>query len=69
MVFGAAELVRRVSQYMVLEPGDLITTGTPAGVALSGRYPYLRNGDVMRMSGGDVLGEQRQRLVDASVLA
>jgi len=68
MVFGAAELVRRVSQYMVLEPGDLITTGTPAGVALSGRYPYLRNGDVMRMSGGDVLGEQRQRLVDASVL-
>ena len=68
MVFGAAELVRRLSQYMVLEPGDLITTGTPAGVALSGRYPYLKNGDVMRRSGGQVLGEQRQRLVDASGL-
>jgi 2-keto-4-pentenoate hydratase/2-oxohepta-3-ene-1,7-dioic acid hydratase in catechol pathway len=53
---------------MVLEPGDLITTGTPAGVALSGRFPYLKAGDVMRMSGGDVLGEQQQQLVDASVL-
>ena len=65
MVFGPAELVRRLSQYMVLEPGDLITTGTPEGVALSGRFPYLKAGDVMRMSGGDLLGEQRQRLVDA----
>jgi len=63
MVFGPAELVRRLSQYMVLEPGDLITTGTPEGVALSGRFPYLKAGDVMRMSGGDLLGEQRQRLV------
>ena len=66
MVFGPAELVRRLSQYMVLEPGDLITTGTPEGVALSGRFPYLKAGDVMRMSGGDLLGEQRQRLVDAA---
>ncbi|CAH0276360.1 Ureidoglycolate lyase [Arthrobacter sp. Bi83] len=69
MVFGPAELVRRLSQYMVLEPGDLITTGTPAGVALSGRFPYLRAGDVMRMSGGGLLGEQRQRLVDAAAPA
>jgi hypothetical protein len=37
-------------------------------VALSGRFPYLRSGDVMRMSGG-VLGEQQQRLVDAGVPA
>ncbi|KRE67526.1 hypothetical protein ASG92_14595 [Arthrobacter sp. Soil736] len=66
MVFGPAELVRRLSQYMVLEPGDLITTGTPEGVALSGRFPYLKAGDVMRMSGGELLGEQRQRLVDAA---
>jgi 2-keto-4-pentenoate hydratase/2-oxohepta-3-ene-1,7-dioic acid hydratase in catechol pathway len=65
MVFGPAELVRRLSQYMVLEPGDLITTGTPEGVALSGRFPYLKAGDVMRMSGGDLLGGQRQRLVQA----
>jgi 2,4-didehydro-3-deoxy-L-rhamnonate hydrolase len=69
MVFGPAELVRRLSRYMVLEPGDLITTGTPAGVALSGRFPYLKAGDVMRMSGGDLLGEQRQRLVDAAAPA
>ena len=69
MVFGPAELVRRLSQYMVLEPGDLITTGTPAGVALSGRFPYLRAGDIMRMSGGGLLGEQRQRLVDAAAPA
>ncbi|MCY1382636.1 Ureidoglycolate lyase [compost metagenome] len=69
MIFGASELVRRLSQYMVLEPGDLITTGTPAGVALSGRFPYLKAGDVMRMSGGDLLGEQQQRLVDAGIPA
>jgi 2-keto-4-pentenoate hydratase/2-oxohepta-3-ene-1,7-dioic acid hydratase in catechol pathway len=69
MIFGASELVRRLSQYMVLEPGDLITTGTPAGVALSGRFPYLKAGDVMRMSGGDLLGEQQQRLVDAGLPA
>lgn len=69
MIFGASGLVRRLSHYMVLEPGDLITTGTPAGVALSGRFPYLKAGDVMRMSGGELLGEQQQRLVDAGVPA
>jgi 2-keto-4-pentenoate hydratase/2-oxohepta-3-ene-1,7-dioic acid hydratase in catechol pathway len=51
---------------MVLEPGDLITTGTPEGVALSGRFPYLKAGDLMRLSGGELLGEQRQRLVQAA---
>ncbi len=45
MVFTVAQLVHHLSQYMVLEPGDLINTGTPPqGVALSGRFPYLQVG-------------------------
>ncbi|MFD1210624.1 fumarylacetoacetate hydrolase family protein [Arthrobacter sp. GCM10027362] len=63
MVFGAADLVYRLSQYMVLEPGDLINTGTPQGVALSGRFPYLQAGDSLTLSGGDVLGRQELKLV------
>ncbi|WP_427017558.1 fumarylacetoacetate hydrolase family protein [Pseudarthrobacter sp. P1] len=62
MVFGVAELIYRLSQYMVLEPGDLINTGTPHGVALSGRFPYLLAGDSLELSGG-VLGRQQQTLV------
>ncbi|GAA3657336.1 fumarylacetoacetate hydrolase family protein [Microbacterium marinilacus] len=64
MVFSVAEIVRHLSQYLVLEPGDLVNTGTPQGVALSGRFPYLRAGDVMDI-GIDGLDEQRQRLVPA----
>ncbi|MDA2809558.1 fumarylacetoacetate hydrolase family protein [Nocardiopsis sp. RSe5-2] len=65
MIFTVAEIVRHLSRYTVLEPGDLINTGTPQGVALSGRFPYLRSGDVMEI-GIDGLGEaQRQRLVGA----
>ncbi|MHB2028402.1 MAG: fumarylacetoacetate hydrolase family protein, partial [Acidimicrobiales bacterium] len=45
MVFPVFELVRHLSQYLVLEPGDVINTGTPQGVALSGAFPYLRVGD------------------------
>ncbi|ALC07166.1 2-keto-4-pentenoate hydratase (plasmid) [Corynebacterium deserti GIMN1.010] len=65
MIFSVAEIVRHLSHYMALEPGDIINTGTPEGVALSGRFPYLRNGDsmTMRIEG---LGEQRQKLVDYS---
>lgn len=66
MVFPVAEIVRHLSQYLVLEPGDLINTGTPQGVALSGRFPYLVAGDVMEI-GIEGLGEQRQRLVPAAV--
>ena len=47
---------------MVLEPGDLINTGTPQGVALSGRFPYLGAGDVMELE-IDGLGRQRQAVV------
>ena len=64
MIFTVAQIVHHLSQYLVLEPGDLINTGTPQGVALSGRFPYLRAGDVVEI-GIDGLGSQRQRLVDA----
>ncbi|MFD2082131.1 2-keto-4-pentenoate hydratase/2-oxohepta-3-ene-1,7-dioic acid hydratase (catechol pathway) [Actinopolymorpha cephalotaxi] len=64
MVFDVAYLVWHLSQYLVLDPGDLINTGTPQGVALSGRFPYLGSGDVMELE-IDGLGRQRQRLVDA----
>jgi 2,4-diketo-3-deoxy-L-fuconate hydrolase len=62
MVFTVAEIIHNLSQYVVLEPGDLINTGTPQGVALSDRFPYLKSGDVMEL-GIDGLGTQRQRLV------
>lgn len=59
LIFGVAQIVYELSQYMVLEPGDLINTGTPQGVALSGRFPYLCAGDVMELE-IDGLGRQRQ---------
>ena len=62
MVFTVAQLVHHLSQYMVLSPGDLINTGTPQGVALSGRFPYLTVGDVVRL-GIDGLGEQEQTFI------
>ncbi|WP_372349286.1 fumarylacetoacetate hydrolase family protein [Streptomyces sp. KL116D] len=60
MIFSVAEIVHHLSQYLVLEPGDVINTGTPQGVALSGRFPYLGPGDVMEM---DIAGLGRQRSV------
>lgn len=62
MIFSVAQLVHHLSQYMVLSPGDLINTGTPQGVALSGRFPYLSDGDVVEL-GIEGLGEQRQVFV------
>jgi 2-keto-4-pentenoate hydratase/2-oxohepta-3-ene-1,7-dioic acid hydratase in catechol pathway len=66
MVFSVAELLCYVSGLMTLEPGDLVITGTPAGVAMGQREPrpYLRHGDVVCADGG-VLGSQRNRVVDA----
>jgi 2-keto-4-pentenoate hydratase/2-oxohepta-3-ene-1,7-dioic acid hydratase in catechol pathway len=61
MVFGVAELIWSLSQVTVLEPGDLLNTGTPEGVALSGRFPYLAPDDVVSLS-IDGLGTQAQRL-------
>ncbi|WP_288871972.1 fumarylacetoacetate hydrolase family protein [uncultured Microbacterium sp.] len=66
MIFTVAQIVHHLSQYLVLEPGDLINTGTPQGVALSGRFPYLRAGDVVEIA-IDGLGRQRQMLLDAVV--
>lgn len=62
LIFDVDTIVADLSQYLVLEPGDLICTGTPEGVALSGRFPYLREDDIVEIDAG-VLGRQRQRFV------
>ncbi|MFJ3585269.1 fumarylacetoacetate hydrolase family protein [Streptomyces sp. NPDC090127] len=65
-IFPVAEVVRYVSQFMTLYPGDIINTGTPAGVAMGQPEPkpYLRAGDVVELE-IDGLGRQRQQLKDA----
>jgi 2-keto-4-pentenoate hydratase/2-oxohepta-3-ene-1,7-dioic acid hydratase in catechol pathway len=63
MIFGIAHCLHYISQFMVLEPGDVVTTGTPPGVALGMKPPvWLKAGDVMtlRIQG---LGEQKQKVV------
>jgi 2-keto-4-pentenoate hydratase/2-oxohepta-3-ene-1,7-dioic acid hydratase in catechol pathway len=62
MIFNVDYLVWYLSQFLALEPGDLILSGTPAGVGLSGRFPYLVAGDVCEIE-IDGLGRQRQRFV------
>jgi 2,4-didehydro-3-deoxy-L-rhamnonate hydrolase len=63
MVFGAAFLVSYCSQFMRLEPGDIITTGTPPGVGLGMKPPkFLKAGDSVHL-GIAGLGEQRQRII------
>ncbi|MFJ9659424.1 fumarylacetoacetate hydrolase family protein [Streptomyces griseoflavus] len=65
MIFDVGYLVWYLSQYMVLRPGDVINTGTPAGVALGlPGTPYLRAGDTVALS-VDGLGTQRQKLINA----
>jgi 2,4-didehydro-3-deoxy-L-rhamnonate hydrolase len=60
MIFSVAKIISYISQFMILEPGDVITTGTPAGVGMSMKPPrFLKNGDIMRL-GIDGLGEQKQ---------
>ncbi|QIZ97652.1 fumarylacetoacetate hydrolase family protein [Leifsonia sp. PS1209] len=61
MIFGVEHLIWHLSQFMVLDPGDIINTGTPQGVALSGRFPYLADEDTMELT-IDGLGTQRQRV-------
>ncbi|QIQ04663.1 fumarylacetoacetate hydrolase family protein [Streptomyces liangshanensis] len=65
-IFGVGEVVRYVSQFMTLYPGDVINTGTPAGVALGQPEPkpYLRPGDVVELEIAG-LGRQRQQLKGA----
>jgi len=63
MIFGVAHLISYVSSFMVLEPGDVITTGTPPGVGMGRKPPvYLKAGDRMRL-GIVGLGEQNQKVV------
>jgi 2-keto-4-pentenoate hydratase/2-oxohepta-3-ene-1,7-dioic acid hydratase in catechol pathway len=64
LIFDAAEIVLQLSQYLELEPGDVVLTGTPEGVALSGRFPYLRKGDVVEIE-IEGLGRQRQEMGQA----
>ena len=59
MIFGVAHLVSYVSQFMTLEPGDIITTGTPPGVGMGMKPPqFLNEGDVIEL-GIEKLGRQR----------
>lgn len=68
MVFGVAKLISYVSQFMTLEPGDVITTGTPPGVGMGVKKDgqpapvYLKRGDVMQL-GIEGLGTQTQKVV------
>ncbi|CBG67281.1 MULTISPECIES: fumarylacetoacetate hydrolase family protein [Streptomyces] len=65
MIFGVDHIVSYLSQYLVLEPGDVINTGTPAGVALGlPGTPFLRPGDTVELS-VDGLGSQRQTFAQA----
>ena len=60
MIFEVPFLVSYISQFMTLLPGDVISTGTPAGVGLGFKPPiYLKKGDVIEL-GIENLGEQRQ---------
>ncbi|MGB8478653.1 MAG: fumarylacetoacetate hydrolase family protein [Acidobacteriaceae bacterium] len=65
MIFNCAFLVHYLSQFMTLEPGDLISTGTPPGVGLGMKPPkYLKAGDVVELE-MEHLGRQKQRCVPA----
>jgi 2,4-didehydro-3-deoxy-L-rhamnonate hydrolase len=66
MIFGVATLISYVSQFMTLLPGDVISTGTPAGVGLGMNPPrYLKAGDIVEL-GVEGLGESRQQVVNPS---
>jgi 2-keto-4-pentenoate hydratase/2-oxohepta-3-ene-1,7-dioic acid hydratase in catechol pathway len=63
MIFGVAKLIAHLSEFMLLEPGDVVTTGTPPGVG-AGRKPpsFLKGGEMLRLTVTG-LGEQTQRVV------
>lgn len=65
MIFSVAHIVSYLSRFMSLQPGDVISTGTPPGVGLGQKPPvYLRAGQVVRL-GIDGLGEQQQNVTEA----
>jgi 2-keto-4-pentenoate hydratase/2-oxohepta-3-ene-1,7-dioic acid hydratase in catechol pathway len=67
MVFGVAHLVSYLSRFMSLQPGDIISTGTPPGVGLGQKPPiYLRPGQIMKL-GVQGLGDQTQKTVPFSL--
>lgn len=63
LIFDVATVIWHLSQYLTLEPGDLVNTGTPEGVALSGRFPYLAVGDVVEIGIEGLGTPQRQRII------
>ncbi|GAB3563057.1 fumarylacetoacetate hydrolase family protein [Spelaeicoccus albus] len=68
LVFDVDYLVWYLSQFLALEPGDLICTGTPEGVALSGKFPYLTAGDTVTLE-IDGLGRQTQEFTSSEAKA
>ena len=63
MIFGVAEILSHLSQFMTLLPGDVVVTGTPEGVGAGIKPPlFLKRGDVIELDGG-ILGSQRQRVI------
>lgn len=62
MIFDVDTIVWHLSQFVTLEPGDLVLTGTPQGVAFGGKFPYLSVGDVVDID-IEGLGSQRQEFV------
>lgn len=64
LIFSVNFIVWHLSQFLALEPGDIVLTGTPEGVALSGRFPYLSAGDVVEIE-IEGLGRQRQEFGQA----
>lgn len=66
MIFGVARLGSYVSQFMSLEPGDVISTGTPAGVGMGQKPPvYLRSGQKTQL-GVEGLGQQAWQVIAAT---
>ena len=66
MVYGVNFLVSYLSQFMSLQPGDIISTGTPPGVGMGKKPPlYLKPGDTMKL-GIEYLGEQCQKVINYS---
>nr|BFF22740.1 hypothetical protein GCM10025732_07050 [Glycomyces mayteni] len=64
MIFSVARIIHHMSQFMAFDAGDLLLTGTPEGVALSGRFPYLKAGDTVEV-GIEGLGSTRNPTVQA----
>jgi 2-keto-4-pentenoate hydratase/2-oxohepta-3-ene-1,7-dioic acid hydratase in catechol pathway len=63
MIFSVKKLISYISDFIVLDPGDVIVTGTPPGVGMGMKPPsYLQKGDVVTL-GADGLGEQRQEII------